>query len=322
MTITKLNEGADVAAVLDGARDRSEKILETLRSVAAELLGGDPDLIIGVNGSVARREVTSGSDVDLFVLTLSGDLAAAEKAQAEYRRRLVARGIKMPAHGGVFEYPLRTTQLTATIGGEDDTNTYITRRMLYLLEGEWVANADGFKSLRSDLVVRYVSEDLDDQKIVRFFLNDVIRYWRTICVDFENKTADSTKPRAIRLVKLRMSRMLLYVAGIAAARQTVGRNAAAKRERLAELLALPPLERLGQIHGPEKMMPVQALYATFLSALNREEIRSRLELPGAEGLCTQEFKELTEVARDFKAGLLALLDMNAGGDPLMEALLL
>lgn len=158
MKIPRLAERSDVATVLDGARYRSEATLDTLRSVAADLLGGESDLIIGVNGSIARREETAGSDVDLFVLTLSGDIAAAKAVQAEYRERLVARGIKMPAHGGVFESPLRTTQLTATIGGEDDTNTYITRRMLYLLEGEWVANKDGFDHLRSELVARYVSE--------------------------------------------------------------------------------------------------------------------------------------------------------------------
>lgn len=322
MKIPRLTERTDVAAALDGARDRSEAILGTLRSVATDLLAGNPDLIIGVNGSVARREVTAGSDVDLFVLTLNGDIAAAKKAQADYREILLAQGVKMPAHGGVFESPLRTTQLTATIGGEDDTNTYITRRMLYLLEGEWVANEDGFNRLRSDLVARYVSEDLDKQKIVRFFLNDVIRYWRTICVDFEYKTADATKPRAIRLVKLRLSRMLLYVGGITAARQTVGLDAAAKRDKLAQLLSIPPLERLGLIHGLEKMASVRALYATFLSALNHDDIRSQLELPGTEGLSTLEFVELTEVARDFKAELLALLDMNVCNDPLIEALLL
>lgn len=322
MKVSKLNGAHDAAAVLDAARKRSEEILETLRLVAEDLPGLNSDIVIGVNGSVARREATSGSDVDLFFLTLNGDLAATRLAQDECRNRLVAKGIKMPAHGGVFENPLRTTQLTATIGGEDDTNTYITRRMLYLLEGEWVANKEGFNVLRCELIARYISEDLDDQKIVRFFLNDVIRYWRTICVDFENKTADSTKPRAIRLVKLRLSRMLLYVAGIAAARQTVNRDAAAKRQELAELLSIPPLERLAHIHGQDKMTQVQALYATFLSALDREEVRSKLELPGAEGLSTPEFEQLSDVARDFKTELLNLLDMDAGGDPLMEALLL
>lgn len=309
-------------AVLSGARERSEATLNTLRSIASEVLGGDSDLIVGVNGSVARREETAGSDVDLFVLTLSGDIAAARATQVEYRNRLDAQGIKMAAPGGVFENPLRTTQLTATIGGEDDTNTYITRRMLYLLEGEWVANKDSFDRLRLELVERYVPKDLDEHKIVRFFINDVVRYWRTICVDFEYKTADETKPRAIRLVKLRLSRMLIYVAGIAAAGQTVGQDAATKRKRLAELLALPPLARLGEIYGLDKMAAVQARYATFLSALDCEDIRSKLELPGAEGLSTQEFSELAEVARDFKAELLALLDIKTGGDPLMEALLL
>lgn len=322
MTIPRLTESDDVAAVLNGARQKSEDTLRILRTVAADLLSEDSDLIIGVNGSVARREMTAGSDVDLFVLTLSGNVEAAKTAQTEYRKRLSEKGIKMPASGGVFEDPLPTAQLTAKIGGEDDTNTYITRRMLYLLEGEWVANKDGFDRLRSDLIARYVPEDLDRLKIVRFFLNDVIRYWRTICVDFEHKTADETKPRAIRLVKLRMSRMLLYVAGIAAAKQTVGQDAAAKRERLAKLLALPPLERLGQTHQQDQMASVQALYATFLSALDNADIRSQLELPGAEGLSTQEYCELTVVARDFKAALLALLNMNASGDPLVEALLL
>ncbi|WP_340237435.1 hypothetical protein [Sulfitobacter pontiacus] len=322
MKISKLNEAADVAAVLDAARKRSEEILEILRSVAEDLPGLDSDIVIGVNGSVARREATSGSDVDLFFLTLSGDLGATKLAQDEYRKSLMAKGIKMPAHGGVFESPLRTTQLTATIGGEDDTNTYITRRMLYLLEGEWVANKEGFNTLRCELIARYISEDLDDQKIVRFFLNDVIRYWRTICVDFENKTADATKPRAIRLVKLRLSRMLLYVAGIAAARQTVDRDAVGKRRELAELLSIPPLERLAHIHGQDKMIQVQALYATFLSALDSAEVRTKLELPGTEGLSTHEFEQLSEVARDFKIELLNLLNMDAGGDPLMEALLL
>ena len=38
---------------------------------------------------------------------------------------------------------------------------------------------------------RYLAESRTDRRPPRFFLNDLIRYWRTICVDFEGKHADS-----------------------------------------------------------------------------------------------------------------------------------
>lgn len=324
MSISRVTESADVQSVLDDAHDKSEKILCELRSVADEVFGNDPDLIVGVNGSVARREVTSGSDVDLFVLTRSGDMRAAKERQAAYRAGLVEKGIKMPANGGVFEDPLRTTSLASTIGGEDDTNTYITRRMLYLLEGEWVANKDGFDRLRADLVARYVPSELEDYKITRFFVNDVIRYWRTICVDFEHKTADAAKPRAIRLIKLRLSRMLLYVGGIAAAKETVGIGAEAKRLKLIEMLALPPLQRLKKVYDSEQMASAFACYATFLSAINNEEVRKKLELPGSEGMDTDEYKILSEVAREFKYELLEIIYKKQvdDHDTLLESIIL
>lgn len=322
MKVIKLTESAEILSVLEAARDRSEAILSELRSVACDVFQGHPDLIVGVNGSVARREATSGSDVDLFVLTPSEDIAVAKDLQAAYRSRLVAKGIKMPANGGVFELPLCTKSLASTIGGEDDTNTFITRRMLYLLEGEWVANQDGFDRLRADLVARYVPNDLDDQKITRFFINDVIRYWRTICVDFEHKTVDAAKARAIRLIKLRLSRMLLYVGGIAATRETVGVNAEAKRKILINRLSLPPLQRLGEVYGVDRTISVRACYATFLSALHDDSIRAKLELPGEEGIKSEEYCTLSGVARDFKVELLKLLGSKLEDDPLVEAILL
>ena len=278
-----------------------------MRSQAEELLGDNKSVIIGVNGSIARREMTSGSDVDLFVFSTKEHLEKAREIQNKFRTCLQDKGIKMPAAGGVFENPISTSELTSKIGGEDDTNTYITRRMLYLLEGEWIANQTEFEALRKRLIERYVPDDLDNHKFCRFLLNDIIRYWRTICVDFEHKTADATKPRAIRLIKLRFSRMMLYFGGVAAVRETADLSASQKRETLVELLSKPPIERIRSVFGEQETQKAMNAYAFFLQALDDTSTRSALNLPGSGGLKTQQYKDLCDKAREFRDELQGLL---------------
>lgn len=301
--IERLTKADAVRQVLERARSEAENQLETMRAVAREIIPQDADVIVGVNGSVARREATSGSDVDLFFLSTGGDAEAARRVQEAFRERLRADGVKMPSDGGVFENPLMVQDLLSNIGGDHDTNEFLTRRMLYLLEGEWLYNQEGFGDLRSRLVSHYVRDDLEDHKLCRYLLNDVIRYWRTICVDFEEKTADGGKPRAIRLIKLRFARMMLYFGGVAAIARTGNVSAQEKRTVLLETFAKPPVDRLTQTFGDADMERPLAAYATFLNAIDDQKIRGALERDGHEGLGTDEYRELVEVARDFRQGL-------------------
>lgn len=277
--------------------------MDQMRAIARDMISPEDGVIVGVNGSVARREVTSGSDVDLFFLATGEDAEAVRSIQETFRARLSKDRIKMPANGGVFEDPLTVTDLLANIGGDADTNAFLTRRMLYLLEGEWLHDQSGFEHVRKRLVHHYVNDTLEEHKLCRYLLNDVIRYWRTICVDFEEKTADGGKPRAIRLVKLRFARMMLYFGGVAAISLTGDATADVKRAKLLEMFAKPPAERLTAAFGDNVMAKPLAAYATFLNAIDNAEIRAALERNGHDGLDTDEYRELVKVAREFRQGL-------------------
>lgn len=316
-------KSGDGSQILATCKTESERQLELMRTIAQEMFGDNPNYLIGVNGSVARRECTSGSDVDLFFL-YTGDVAIenAQLAQNSYRSRLKDEDLDMPAPEGVFENPLDIEELLANIGGDDDTNVFITRRMLFLLEGEWTFNQQLFDETRTHLISRYVTEDLSDAKLCLFLLNDVIRYWRTICVDFEHKTADADKPRAIRHIKLRFSRMLLYLGGVAAVSQTKDQAVAEKRKTLEYLFALPTIERMQFVFG-DAMNPPLRRYKKFLANLNDKDIRQQLKLRDEVGLVTQVYKDLCEEAHVFKEDLFAMLMDEFGADhDVIKALLL
>jgi hypothetical protein len=308
--------------VLDACNENSARQLRVLREVAEKVIGERRDLIAGVNGSLARGELTSGSDVDFFLLTTAASDDAAIQTQAAFRAAFEAVGIKMPAEGGVFATPLPVAELVHNIGGFPDTNEFITRRMLFLLEGEWIANRSGFEEIRNRLVNRYVEEDLDERKICLFLLNDIIRYWRTICVDYEHKVHQGNKAKAIRLIKLRFSRMMLYFGGILAVEGTEGLSYEKKREALLSKLSLTPIQRMQQRFG-SKAEPALVLYGDFLAAIDDPKVRAALDQPAIAGLSTSEFTDLSEKARQFREELAKLLLVELGAsNPVVRAALL
>ena len=148
--------------------------------------------------------------MDLFFLATGSDLSFVSEKQTEFRDLLEADlNLKLPASNGVFENPLPVEKI-CEIGGLTDDNETLTRRMLLLLEGEWVFNESAFYDVRNGLLKKYLHYRPEEDKICMFLLNDVIRYWRTICIDLEHKVYAHNKARDIRLIKLRFSRMLLY----------------------------------------------------------------------------------------------------------------
>ena len=297
---------------------RSDRCIENMRESALERFGNTREFLIGVNGSYARREATKESDVDLFFLATGNDLSSADESQAEFRN-LLEEDFKLnpPASGGVFENPLPVEKL-CEIGGQTDDNETLTRRMLLLLEGEWVFNESGFHDVRRRLLGIYLHHSPEEDKICMFLLNDVIRYWRTICIDLEHKVHAHNKARDIRLIKLRFSRMLLYASGVLAIGEGYGRSSEEKLESLQTLLGESPIDRIRSVGG-EKAEPVLDLYACFLKAMDTPAVRQALE----EGRESQDFTELSDKARLFRDRLHSLFEGHFAGDnPTLRALLL
>lgn len=306
----------------ESCKNLSEDGLEKMRSAAIELFSDADHFIIGINGSYARREATAGSDVDLFFLAVDDDPSILTRMQAEYNQKLIENGFKLPDSGGVFQHPLSVNQTRYTIGGLDDTNESITRRMLLLLEGEHLFNKHEFDNARASLIDRYIDDDQRAEQICLFLLNDIIRYWRTICVDFEFKIREGEKAKAIRLIKLRFSRMMLYVAGVLAVGETFDKSRDDKKSILIELLSIPPVFRFQQLAGIEGE-PALELYAEFLNALDDSSIRNQLEQLSPEGEKTRVFSEMRHKAQQFRDTILDLLESKySEGNPTRRALML
>jgi predicted nucleotidyltransferase len=290
---------------IEGCRQFTAENLQKLHTEIAGVANDRWALV--ANGSYARREATPQSDLDYFILHTDqlsvAELADVEKAVRDAVTKVIG---KLPAAGGAFQAALEFGALAKNIGGSEDTNDNITRRILFLMEGYPVHNSKLHEQEQAGLISRYINDDISDHQLCLFLLNDFIRYYRTVCVDYERKV-EAGKAWGIRNIKLIFSRKLLYFSGLLIVAETAQRTPTEKRTIVARLANLSPIERIQKICGASGERAL-ASYEKFLEALRNPAMRELLEsIDIADRKKHEAFRSLKNEGQHFSEHLTSAL---------------
>lgn len=278
---------------------------EYLRQVG---MAGQHNLDIVAFGSIARDEMAPGSDFDWLIVARRfsedpDDFVHMKKAAREARSAIAADD-----HGssGLFGTVVGSTELVNSIGLEGDTNLTHTRRILILEESISLLEHDRHRELRAAITARYLHDQAARRGTVpRFLLNDVVRYWRTVAVDYQAKRWQEVEGEkwGLRLLKLRSTRKLTFAGTLVSLLLPALRGERPNAETLAEQWQMPPLARLAQLHelvgdeGRTQLRLVLDLADRFAGWLHRDGLRE--EAKGVAHL--REAPEGTEVADAYRA---------------------
>jgi hypothetical protein len=199
-------------------------------------------------GSLGRLEASAHSDLDLFIVGKANGRKGPDGKEGSQLNRLdeicikadlieATRKLKLPDFSGEGRYLIHYSidDLIKTLGKpEDDVTNTFTARLLLLLESQPLVGQEVYDDILKEVIAPYW-RDYEDHKnnfIPAFLANDILRLWRTFCVNYEAGTEripeDKKAKGKLKNYKLKHSRMLtcysalLFLLATFARQQTVG----------------------------------------------------------------------------------------------------
>ncbi|TWT91147.1 hypothetical protein Mal64_15460 [Pseudobythopirellula maris] len=321
---------------IDQARDRSKTQINNLPSHLVGLTFAESTGFL-VFGSLARSEFTEGSDLDWTLLVDGPSELDHYQTSLEVRKRLVKEDLIEPGTSGLFGGITSGHELLHNIGGLEDTNANMTRRLLLLLESVAIEGSTTRNKVIAKLLERYVrygssveTFSADGLKPPRFLLNDFVRFWRTMAVDYAaKKWLQADKKWALRNAKLRFSRKLIFMKGLLLcldcelfpkewpwkdlnAADYEGMPESRLQEGLKRLIDLPALDTLCRsailLGAKEPVAAALRSYDLFLSTLNDASQREHLKgVPFEDAEMDETFSQLRVAGKEFGQALETLL---------------
>jgi len=244
----------EINKLFDEREKYSQKKIDALQSTLKEApeLKIIPKLTIFAAGSYARLEASEYSDIDLFFLNCEDPKEMLEpktckiKLFAKVLNTIESMQFPKFTNDGEYLELLHMADMINNLGGRyDDSENHFTTRMLLLLESKYVYGETYYKEAVSNIIASYFKDyprHKDDFRPV-FLYNDIMRYWKTLCLNYENKRHQTEKPglikNKVRNFKLKFSRMTTCFATIAALT-----SIDIKEENVVDLVQRTPRQRL------------------------------------------------------------------------------
>ena len=295
------------------------------------------DSSVVVFGSLARGEWTLRSDLDWTYL-IDGEANSDHLHIGHKIQEVIDQHpdlFRPPGQTGTFGNLAFSHELIHQIGGQYDTNKNTTQRILLLLESATIGtNTQAHDRVVRGVINRYLEEDThllaQDSKsyrVPRFLLNDIVRFWRTMAVDFASKQRDRRgKGWGLRNAKLRMSRKLIFASGMLvcfsatfdpALQSKISTDNSSENDAIKlnlvnyirDLVRLTPLEILSKTIrfcsvSSHSMDALFSAYAEFLKMLGDEETRKALDALRAKDSRTDKtFQKVREISAQFEKAL-------------------
>lgn len=308
------------------AREEAVHTETRIREAVANLRMS-PDVSLVAFGSLARLEWTSGSDVD-WTLLVDGP-SDPEHFALTRDIELRLRDAQFPGVGssGTFGAMASSFELIHYIGGSEDSNQNMTRRVLLLLESISLSDSVVHERVLRGILKRYIQTDpavstasRGQFRVPLFLLNDIVRLWRTIAVDYATKKWQQSDAKwALRNIKLRMSRKLLFVKGLLMcfscrlqAPELNDADDAIVLDRLVshclKYAGKSAIDALAEIlliaEDAQLSLKLLQAYEDFLSCLDSPEKRQHLaDLSFSDADTDELFQDVRKISYDFRDGL-------------------
>ncbi len=286
-----MSSGSTDASLLTRAA-RSHARLATFRDGFAKNLDR-ADVLLGdhttlyATGSGGRGELSDHSDLDVFLLRRGRPARTLDSVeiQAAIVRTLREVGFPPPSRDGEFLRMHTAERLVANIGKpEDDAENTFTARMLLLLESRPVAGVTAYAAAVDDVIGAYwKNADYHPKDYLPIVLvNDIVRYWRILLLNYESKNTERKQELPMELVKadlrlrsykLRFSRCMTCYSLLLALLSAGKRSGHVGRDDVRVLVGESPMERLARVSNDLRsdarvtrlVATLRDRYADFLS---------------------------------------------------------